>query len=59
MYKATVFPAGFRVPFAALFVLDYWQRELSLSAIANGFEFLCQSTATDFIVTKYVLTRDA
>ena len=40
--------------FTALFVLNYWLREFSLSMIANCFELWCQSKATNAIVLQNV-----
>ena len=40
--------------FTALFVLNYWLREFSLSMIANCFELRCQSKATNAIVLQNV-----
>ena len=35
LQKATVCPTGFRATFATVFVLIYWLREFSLSAVTN------------------------
>ena len=49
MHKARVCSVGFGEIFAAWFILNYWSREFSLSAITNGFELRCQSRATHLI----------
>ena len=50
MHKAIVGSAGFRAAFAALFVLNYRLRGFILAAIANRFEWRCQSNSTDAIM---------
>ena len=50
MHKATVFLAGFRAFFTALFVLNFWLKEIRLSSIANRFKLRCKSKAIDAIV---------
>lgn len=49
MHMATVCPAGFAATSAALLVFNYLLAELPLFAVANRFEFLCQSKAADAI----------
>ena len=51
MHKTTVCPADFRAIFTA-FSFDLLVTKISLSAITNRFELLCQSKATDATVKE-------